>query len=167
MNLIKLALDCINNLLKPSHNIREIIPGWDDDYPDPIFTDDWELTSDIDVNEDFEADTDLEFSEFNEDETQYLELIDGCTSCKYFHGHQYNDIDLICAIHPYGNTNCSNFEPKYATDSNDLDLEQDETIWLTEEDELRAQYGHYYEFVREQEWIGDDLEHYLGRYNNQ
>lgn len=49
MTLIKFATNGINSLLKPSHNIREIIPGWDDDYPDPIFTDDWGLTSELNL----------------------------------------------------------------------------------------------------------------------
>lgn len=36
---------------------------------------------------------------------------------------------------------------------------------LTEQDELIAQYGlHNYEFVKGQDWISDDLEHYLGKH---
>ncbi len=170
MNLIKRAVNSLQKILTVSHNIREIIPGWDDEYPDPIFTDNWELTSEIDLNQDddfeVEIDNNFEFSGFTQDETQYLNLIDDCTSCKYFHGTQYNDIDLICSVHPYGNTNCSDFESKYLTViSDDFEPEED-TIWLTEEDELRAQYGHYYEFVKDAEWKGDSLDNYLGEYKN-
>lgn len=36
---------------------------------------------------------------------------------------------------------------------------------LSEQDELIAQYGlHNYEFVKDQDWVSDDLEHYLGKY---
>lgn len=169
MNLIKQAIDSLKDLLTPSHNIREVIPGWDDNYPDPVFTDDWGLTCEIDFNEteDYcnEVD-DSEFSGFNEDETQYLELIDGCTKCSFFHGTQYNDVDLICSLHPYGNTNCPDFESKYLIGvSESLEVEE-ETIWLTEDDELRAQYGHYYEFVKDAEWKGDCLDNYLGEYED-
>lgn len=157
----------IRDLMAPTHNMKEVIPGWDDDYPDPTFTNDWRLTSEED---NLEVDTDFDStmnSGFNEDETQYLNLIDGCTSCKYFHGTQYNDVDLICGIHPFGNTNCSDFETKYGTDSNDLSYEPDETVWLTEQDELIAQYGwHNYEFVKDAEWVSDDLENYLGRHGS-
>lgn len=180
MNLIKSVVKGIGNLFKPTINIREVIPGWDDDYPSPIFTDDWELSSvhevapqeHIDLNQDdpseFDIEAQSEFNGFTEDETQYLDLIDGCHDCKYFHGKCYgdNDIDLICSLHPYGNTNCSDFELKSDLDSVAEFEPEEETIWLTEEDELRAQYKHYYEFVKDAEWVSDDLEHYLGRYNN-
>ncbi len=35
----------------------------------------------------------------------------GCESCKNYHGHKYNSIILVCAIHPYGvNTdNCLDY----------------------------------------------------------
>jgi hypothetical protein len=168
MNLIKQAISSFRDLLTPSHNIREVIPGWDDDYPDPTFTDNWELTCDIDLNEDedycneIDTDCDSEFSGFNEDETQYLKLINGCTKCNYFHGTQYNDVDLICGIHPYGNANCPDFESKYSVLLGE-DLEpEEETVWLTEEDELRAQYKHYYEFASYAVWKGDSLDDYLG-----
>lgn len=191
MNLIKRAVDSVRSLLTPSINIREIIPGWDDDYPESMFDDDWRLTSEIDYSEDcsnwsFEDwlddlqvndvnnvfdeyfDTDngnYQFKGFTEDEQNYLDLIDGCTSCKHFHGHQYNGNDLICGMHPYGNINCSDFESKYGTESSELDYEQHETIWLTEEEELIATYGyHNLEFVKDQDWVSDDLEHYLGKY---
>jgi hypothetical protein len=89
MDLIKFVADSFNDLIKPSHNIREVIPGWDDNYPDPVFTDDWELTSEIEVDA--------------------------------------------------------------------SDEEEEETIWLTEEEELIAQYGYSnYEFVKDQKWVCDD-----------
>lgn len=190
MNLIKRAVDSVRNLLVPSINIREVIPGWDDDYPEPMFDDDWRLTSEIDLSDDcsnwsFEDwldnlrfndvnnvfgeyfDTNngsYDFKGFTEDEQNYLNLIDDCTGCKYFHGHQYNGNDLICGIHPYGNTNCSDFESKYETESSELFHEPDDYD-LTEQDELIATYGYSkYEFVKDQDWISDDLEHYLGKY---
>lgn len=42
--------------------------------------------------------------------------------------------------------------------------EEDNFHWLTEEDELIAQYGlSNFDFVRNQEWTDDSLEHYLGK----
>lgn len=42
--------------------------------------------------------------------------------------------------------------------------EKEEQFDLTEEDELIAQYGFTnLEFVRDQQWVSDDLEHYLGK----
>jgi hypothetical protein len=52
MDLIRRAINGITNLSKPTYNIREVIPGWDDDYPEPTFTDEWELTSDLDLDND-------------------------------------------------------------------------------------------------------------------
>ncbi|BDA76620.1 hypothetical protein CAL7716_107860 (plasmid) [Calothrix sp. PCC 7716] len=160
----------IRNLAKHTINIREIIPGWDDDYPEPMFTDNWELSSEIGLNQDDDFEVDIEaeseFIGFNEDETQYLNLVGDCFDCKYFHGTQYGDVDLICGIHPYGNTNCSDFEPKLLTDSVEELEPEEEPIWLTEEEELRGEYKHYYEFVKDAEWVSDDLEHYLGKYED-
>lgn len=197
--------NAIRNLNKPTINIREVIPGWDDDYPEPIFDDNWELSSEInqdtdtyfttnfgshpqelvdffertgahnyvlrvsDEDDEFDIEAQSDFTGFTDDETQYLNLsstmkIDGCTSCKYFHGTQYNDIDLVCGIHPYGNTNCPDFEDKHLTDLVEEIEPEEETIWLTEEEELRGTYKHYYEFVKDAEWVSDDLEHYLGKY---
>lgn len=51
MNLINRLTHGISNLLKPTYNIREIIPGWNDDYPEPMFTDEWELSSELDLND--------------------------------------------------------------------------------------------------------------------
>ena len=170
MNLIKSVSNSINNLFKPTISVRLAIPGWDDDYPEPMFDDDWRLNSEIDLNEsdDFEVDIEAqsEFIGFNDSETQYLNLIDGCHDCKYFHGKCYGDkdIDLICSLHPYGNTNCSDFESKSLTDTVEYFELEEETIWLTPEDELRAQYKHYYEFVLDAEWKGDWLDNYLGKY---
>ncbi|MUH00380.1 hypothetical protein F7734_52170 [Scytonema sp. UIC 10036] len=46
----------------------------------------------------------------------------------------------------------------------DVEDEEDDFVWLTEEDELIAQYGlSNLEFVRNQEWIDDSLEHYFGK----
>ncbi|MUG98921.1 hypothetical protein F7734_44160 [Scytonema sp. UIC 10036] len=46
--------------------------------------------------------------------------------------------------------------------------EEDGFDWLTEEDELIAQYGlSNLEFVRNQEWVDDSLEHYLGKYQGE
>lgn len=43
--------------------------------------------------------------------------------------------------------------------------EEDEPVWLTEEDELVAAYGRAnLEFVRDQHWVDDSLEHYFGEY---
>jgi hypothetical protein len=39
---------------------------------------------------------------FTQDEEQYLAKIYKCRGCKYFHGHQYNNVDLICALYPSG-----------------------------------------------------------------
>ena len=201
MKLIKRATDSVRNLFKPTINIREIIPGWDDDYPEPMFTDNWELSSEANTDTDiyfttnlwahpqelvdffertgahnfvqiededsdeFDIEAQSEFIGFTDSETQYLNLVGGCFDCKYFHGTQYGDVDLICGIHPYGNTNCSDFEPKSLTDSTqELDVFEVDDYDLTEEDELRGTYKHYYEFVKDAEWISDDLEHYLGKY---
>jgi hypothetical protein len=55
---------------------------------------------------------DMEFEERfqiqNKIREQYLS---GCKSCKNYHGHKYNSIILVCAIHPYGvNTdNCLDY----------------------------------------------------------
>jgi hypothetical protein len=168
MKLIKQAVDNLRDLLFVSHNIQEIIPGWDDDYPEPMFTDDWRLTSEIDLSSDYdnEIDTDylFELVGFSDDEEQYLELTSGCNDCKYFHGVQYNDVDFICGIHPFGNSNCSDFETKYGIESSELIYEPDDYD-LTEKDELIATYGwHNYEFVKDRDWVSDDLDNYLGKY---
>ncbi len=39
---------------------------------------------------------------FTDDEIAYFKKIKPCKECKYFHGVNYNSVDLICAIHPYG-----------------------------------------------------------------
>lgn len=59
-------------------------------------------------------DSEVGFTGFSEDEKRFLELTSGCKDCKYFHGQCYgeDDVDLICGIHPYGNTNCPDWEPK-------------------------------------------------------
>ncbi|MBD2773186.1 hypothetical protein [Iningainema tapete] len=46
-----------------------------------------------------------------------------------------------------------------------IEPDEDEELFdLTEEDELIAQYGRSnLEFVRDQEWVSDDLERYLGK----
>jgi hypothetical protein len=41
---------------------------------------------------------------------------------------------------------------------------EEETIWLTEDDELRGEYKGYYEFAKDAEWKGDSLDNYLGEY---
>lgn len=173
----------IRDLMKPTHNMREVIPGWDDDYPEPMFDDDWRPTSEVYTNESVDLFSDkaldaleelvdylqepvndsYQFTGFTEVEQSYLDLTEDCTSCKYFHGVQYNDVDLICSIHPFGNINCADFESKYGIEPDDC-LEVEDDYDLTEEDELRYQYKHYYEFVKDAEWVSDDLEHYLGKY---
>lgn len=44
----------------------------------------------------------LPASYFNEDGEKYLSKTYKCQDCKYFHGHQYNDVDFICAVHSSG-----------------------------------------------------------------
>ena len=39
---------------------------------------------------------------FTEEEEKYLSHTHKCNHCRYFHGHQYGDNDLICAVHPSG-----------------------------------------------------------------
>ncbi|WP_414623873.1 hypothetical protein [Calothrix sp. CCY 0018] len=39
---------------------------------------------------------------FTDDEIAYFKKIKPCKECKYFHGVNYNSVDLICAIHPHG-----------------------------------------------------------------
>jgi hypothetical protein len=135
MNLIS----GIQNWLKPSHNIREVIPGWDDDYPDPMFCDDWSLTSEIDLSDDncnwtlnewvddlktndingifddyFESDNEeYNFKAFTDEQEKFIDLTRDCWDCKYYHGVTYHGIDLICSLHPNGNKNCPDFESKY------------------------------------------------------
>jgi hypothetical protein len=41
-------------------------------------------------------------SYFTEEQEKYLAHTHKCNHCRYFHGHQYNGIDLICGIHPTG-----------------------------------------------------------------
>ncbi|GJD19884.1 hypothetical protein RIVM261_048400 [Rivularia sp. IAM M-261] len=180
MNLIKQVYNAVSNwlnhnLMNPTHSIREIIPGWDDDYPDPIFTDEWQLTSEADLsstikndNYDVEVETadNMDLNDFHKEKNQYQELTTSCNNCKYFHGQGYgdNDIAFICAVKPYGDTNCSDFE-LIDVDNLYSDLEPDDTFDLTEEDELRAAYGPYYEFVKDAEWKGDWLDNYLGKHD--
>ncbi len=51
---------------------------------------------------------------FTEDEEKYLAHTHKCNHCKYFHGHQYHGIDLICGVHPAGfeGDNCPDWEQK-------------------------------------------------------
>lgn len=44
----------------------------------------------------------LEGSCFTEEQEKYLSKTHKCNHCKYFHGHQYSGVDLICAVHPAG-----------------------------------------------------------------
>jgi hypothetical protein len=135
MNLIKRLTYGVGNLLKPTYNIREIIPGWDDEYPEPMFTDEWELsseqdyfTSDIgeykwsDFNSDDSIDVDQELydrtdydvdylEQYSQDDRDFLKLIDGCPGCKYF-CYDESFCDIICTVHPSGNMNCLEFEIK-------------------------------------------------------
>jgi hypothetical protein len=43
------------------------------------------------------------FDGFNKEETSYLDLVNGCYGCKYFHGTKYGGVDFICPVHPSGN----------------------------------------------------------------
>ena len=36
---------------------------------------------------------------FTEEQEKYLAHTHKCNHCQYFHGHQYNGIDLICGVH--------------------------------------------------------------------
>ncbi len=39
---------------------------------------------------------------FSDDELKFLKKIKPCSGCKYFHGVNYNGVDLICSLHPHG-----------------------------------------------------------------
>ena len=39
---------------------------------------------------------------FSDDEIAFLKKIKACSGCKYFHGVNYNGVDLICSLHPHG-----------------------------------------------------------------
>ncbi len=39
---------------------------------------------------------------FTDDEIAFLKTIKPCSGCKYFHGVNYNGVDLICSLHPHG-----------------------------------------------------------------
>jgi hypothetical protein len=39
---------------------------------------------------------------FTPDEIAFLKTIKPCSGCKYFHGVNYNGVDLICTVHPHG-----------------------------------------------------------------
>jgi hypothetical protein len=144
MDLIKRATNGLNNLLKPTYNIREVIPGWDDDYPDSMFTDNWELTSELELDDDddqiipgwdwnrgesylddnwnlqeprklpedsiFPAHFAEESHYWWQEEIDYLKKIDKCPRCKYW---AHGEAKFICAVHPYGNENCPDFESEY------------------------------------------------------
>lgn len=43
-----------------------------------------------------------EGSVFTEEQEKYLSKTHKCNHCKYFHGHQYYGVDLICAVYPDG-----------------------------------------------------------------
>lgn len=43
-----------------------------------------------------------EIKGFTEEQENYLAKTHKCNHCRYFHGHQYNGIDLVCGVHPSG-----------------------------------------------------------------
>jgi hypothetical protein len=104
-----MLLTLLRKIFPSSHNIREVIPGWDDDYPDPYFNDEWSIDVDNELYETEEIDINY-LGSYSQDDQDFLSLIEGCTGCKYF---CYNEADFICPIHPYGNRNCPDFESKY------------------------------------------------------
>ncbi|MUH01124.1 hypothetical protein F7734_56220 [Scytonema sp. UIC 10036] len=88
-----------------------------------------------------------------------------CINCNDFTRHDESGMCLVCA-YQYKEGDLDFFEPnEFPYNKNYEYQEETEATWLTEEDELIAQYGrHNLEFVRDQHWVDDSLEHYLGKY---